>query len=159
VWLIALCFVYQKLLHFTPSWSGLLLSAESEFLETGELSQQVSRVAPSKNCITIFSTRLRHCYWPLSTGTRTPRGYDKGLWSLSVFFATFFKYTRSLLLRCKKASPQPFAPFRKIVLRQISAWPTSWPILVLKIVVVFQSVWFKRTENNYSNIFLQVLWK
>ena len=31
-----------------------------------------------------------------------PAHHDKGLWSLSVFFATFLKYTRSLLYGAKK---------------------------------------------------------
>jgi len=55
----------------------------------------------------------------------------KGLWWWFDFFATFLKYTKVSRLQCKKASPEPFAPFQKIVFRQMSAWPSSWPVLVL----------------------------
>ena len=35
--------------------------------------------------------------------------YDGDLWSKSDIFATFFRCTKVSLLRCKLASPKPFA--------------------------------------------------
>ena len=59
------------------------------------------------------------------------RVYEGDLWSKSDIFATFLKCTKVSLLRCKKASPKPFAPTEHHVKHM------KWSMTILILLRVF----------------------
>jgi len=54
-------------------------------------------------------------------------GAGQGVMVIIWLFCYLFLIQQVTRLRCKLASPKPFAPFQYIVFRQMSAWPSSWP--------------------------------